>query len=76
MARCSRSASVHLGCVYRFRGVGSTRGLDSWDVIVLMVVVVNWCVSRIVVAKVGPVGSGMCACVGIGGSVRVDFVCW
>ena len=38
-------------------------------------IVVNWCASRTVVAKVGPVGSGMRARAGVGGSVRFDFVC-
>ena len=74
-ARCSRSASVHRGYVHRREEVGSTSGVDRWDVIVLVALVVNWCGSRTVVVKLGPVGGGMWARAGVGGRVSVDFVC-
>ena len=40
-SRCSRSTSVHRVCVHRLGEVGSTRGVAGWDVIVLVVFVVN-----------------------------------
>ena len=57
-------------------GRGSTSVGALWACVGVVSVVVNRCVSRTVVAKVGPGGSGMRARVGVGGRVSVILVCW
>ena len=75
MARFSRSASVHLGYVHLRGEQGSTSDGDWLAFVVLVVVVVNRCVSRTVAAKVDLVGSGMRVRAGVSGRLSVDFVC-
>ena len=75
-ARFSWSASVHSGCVHRRGELDSTSGVDGRAVAFLVMLLVKQCDSRTVGADLCPVGEGMQARAGVGGSVRVDFVCW
>ena len=73
--RFSRSASVHRGCVHRHGELDSTSGVGGRAVAFLVILLVKQCDSRTVGANLCPVGGGMQVRAGVGGSVRVDFVC-
>ena len=67
---------MHRGCAHVVGERGSTSVGELLAGAGFVSVVVNLCVSRTVVAKVGPGGSGMRARVGVGGRVSVSLVCW
>ena len=50
--------------------------MDEIVAVMVVLLLVNWLVSRTVGVNLRPVGGGMCARAGAGGSSRVDFVCW
>ena len=72
--RFSSLVSVHYECVHWRGELGSTSCADGCAVAVLVVLLVNWCNSRTVVANFRPVGGGTRVRAGVDGRVRVDFV--
>lgn len=62
--------------MHRRGEVDSTSAVDGSVVVMVVLSLVNWWVSRTVGANLRPVGSGMRARAGAGGSARVYFVCW
>ena len=67
---------MHRECVHWRGELGSTSGVSWRAVAFLVAMLVKRYDSRTMGANLRPVGGGIRARTGVGGSVMVDFVCW
>ena len=74
--RRNRSASVQRGCAHRRGELCSTGGVFGSEAFMLVVLLVKRWFLRTVGASLRPIGCGIRARDGVGGSDRVDFVYW